>query len=258
MPSSIHPTAIIEPGAILEDDISIGPYAYIGTGVRIGQGTRIEHHASIVGNTTIGSQNHFFPFVSIGQKTQDLKYTTEPTYLQIGHRNVFREFCTVNRATAPMAKTIIGNDNLFLSYVHIAHDCHLGNHIIMSNNATLAGHVVVEDYAVIGGLSAVHQFCRIGRHSMIGGCAKIVQDVPPFFIADGNPADVRAVNTIGLQRHGFDDARIKSIRAAFKILYDRSLNTSQALEKIASTIPLTEDVAQLIEFVRNSKRGIIR
>jgi UDP-N-acetylglucosamine acyltransferase len=254
----IHPTAIIEDSAVIEEDVSVGAYAYVGAEVRVGRGTKIDHHASIVGQTIIGCENHFFPFVSIGQKTQDLKYTTEPTYLEIGDRNVFREFCTINRGTAPMAKTLVGNDNLFLAYVHIAHDCHVGDHVIMSNNGTLAGHVIVEDYAVIGGLSAVHQFCRIGRHSMVGGCTKIVQDVPPFFIADGNPADVRAVNTIGLQRHGFDEAKIKAIRQAFKILYDRSMNTTQAIEKIESTLTLSDEIRHLINFVRSSQRGIIR
>jgi UDP-N-acetylglucosamine acyltransferase len=258
MAAVIHPTAIIEEGAVIGEDVSVGAYAYVGAGVCVGDGTKIDHHASIIGNTKIGRENHFFPFVSIGQKTQDLKYTGEPTYLEIGDRNVFREFCTVNRGTAPQAKTIIGSDNLFLAYVHIAHDCLVGNRVIMSNNGTLAGHVIVEDHAVVGGLSAVHQFCRIGKHSMIGGCAKIVQDVPPFFIADGNPADVRAVNIVGLQRWGFDHATIKCIRDAFKILYDYSLNTSQALEKIAASISDSKEIEYLINFVRASKRGIIR
>ncbi|MCS7064468.1 MAG: acyl-ACP--UDP-N-acetylglucosamine O-acyltransferase [Methylacidiphilales bacterium] len=258
MPTIIHPTAIVEPGAYLDENVTVGAYAYIGKEVQIASGTRIDHHASIVGKTKIGKHNHFFPFVSIGQVTQDLKYQEEPTFLEIGDYNTFREFCTVNRGTAPHARTLIGNHNLFLAYVHIAHDCQLGDHIIMSNNGTLAGHVIVEDYVVIGGLSAVHQFCRIGSHSMIGGCTKIVQDVPPYFIADGNPADVRAVNTVGLQRRGFADETIRVIRDAYKILYDRTLNTTQALEKISATLPSTKEIQHLVNFVRNSRRGIIR
>lgn len=255
---AIHSTAIIEPGAKLGAGVEVGAYAFIGSGVELGDRCRVGHHASIDGLTKAGAANHFFPFVSIGQKSQDLKYTGEPTYLEIGSNNVFREFVTINRATKIEEKTIIGSYNLFLTYSHVAHDCVVGSHTIFSNNATLAGHVIVEDHAIVGGLSAVHQFCRIGQHAMIGGCAKIVQDVPPYFVADGNPAEVRAVNVVGLQRRNFSEATIKAIRQAFKILYDTTLNTSQAVEKLEAELGSCPEVKNLIEFVRKSQRGIIR
>jgi UDP-N-acetylglucosamine acyltransferase len=258
MSHRIHPTAIVDPTAEIGADVEIGAYAWVGPQVKLGDRCRVEHHASITGPTRIGSGNHFFPFASIGQKTQDLKYKGEPTYLEIGNDNVFREFVTANRGTAPEAVTRIGSNNLFLTYSHVAHDCTVGSHTIFSNNATLAGHVEVGDYAIISGLSAVHQFCRIGAHSMIGGCTKIVQDAPPFFIADGNPAEVRGVNAVGLQRRGFTDDDIKSLRLAYRILYDKTLNTTQAVEKIEKDFASQPRVAELIAFVRSSQRGIIR
>lgn len=258
MTQKIHSTAIIDASAQLGADVEVGAYAWIGAGVQLGDGCRVDHHASINGPSKIGQGNHFFPFTSIGEKTQDLKYTGEPTYLEIGDNNVFREFVTANRGTAPNACTRIGSNNLFLTYSHVAHDCTVGNHTIFSNNATLAGHVEVGDHAIISGLSAIHQFCRIGAHAIIGGCTKIVQDAPPFFIADGNPAEVRGVNAVGLQRRGFSDEDIKALRAAYKIIYDKSLNTSQAVDKLAAEFPSHPRVQILIDFIRSSQRGIIR
>ncbi|HEU4678045.1 MAG TPA: acyl-ACP--UDP-N-acetylglucosamine O-acyltransferase, partial [Terrimicrobiaceae bacterium] len=187
----IHSTAIVDPGAEIAGDAEIGPFCVIGPDVIIGSGTVLMSHVTVAGPTTIGQANRFYPYCSIGQRSQDLKYTGEPTYLQIGDHNSFREFCTVNRGTMPGRKTIVGSYGNFLAYAHIAHDCVVGDQVIFSNNGTLAGHVIVEDHAVIGGLSGVHQFCRIGRHAILGGCTKIVQDVPPFMIADGNPAEIR-------------------------------------------------------------------
>ena len=205
----IHPTAIVHAGAQVADDVEIGPYCVIDGHVTIGSGCILANHVSIAGPATIGQANRFFPFSSIGQRSQDLKYRGEPTFLEIGDHNSFREFCTVNRGTMPDTKTLIGSHNNFLAYSHVAHDCTVGNHVIFSNNGTLAGHVIVEDHAVVGGLCGVHQFCRIGRHAILGGCTKIVQDVPPYMIADGNPAEIRGVNQVGLERRGFSAEEIR-------------------------------------------------
>jgi len=257
--ASIHSTAIIDAGAHLGAGVQVGPYAIIGAGVQLGDGCRVGHHATLEGPGTIGANNEFFPYAAIGFKTQDLKYKGEPTYLEIGEGNTFREFSTVHRGTGPGEKTIIGHGNLFLSYTHIAHNCVVGNKTIFSNNATLAGHVTVGDYAIISGLSAVHQFCRVGEHSIIGGCAKIVQDVPPYLIADGNPAHLRGVNHVGLERRGFPEAEIKALRRAYRILADKTLNFSQAVEKIeASDDAAIPQVKALTTFLRSTQRGVIR
>lgn len=256
--SDIHPSAIIDPSAEIGHGCRIGPYCVVGPGVRLGNHALLHNHVTLAGPTVIGENNEFYPYCSIGQRSQDLKYASEPTYLEIGDANTFREFCTVNRGTAPEAKTIIGSRGNFLAYSHIAHDCIVGNDVIFSNNGTLAGHVVVEDFAVIGGLTAVHQFCRIGQHAITGGCSKIVQDVPPFFIADGNPAEVRGVNQVGLERRGFDAGHVRSLRDAYKIIYRSNLNTKQALESIRMEIPSNPQVDALVVFIETSKRGIVR
>ena len=257
--TQIHPTAIVDPKARLGTGVQVGPYAIIGADVEVGDGCRIGHHATLEGPAKIGPRNEIFPYAAIGFVTQDLKYAGEPTYLQIGGGNTFREFCTVHRGTAPGETTTIGDGNLFLAYAHIAHNCIVGNRTIFSNNATLAGHVVVGDHAVISGLSAVHQFCRIGAHSIIGGCAKIVQDVPPYLIADGNPAQLRGVNHVGLERRGFMEPDIKALRRAYRILADKTLNFSQAVEKIEGSedAPNTY-VKYLIGFLKSTERGVIR
>jgi UDP-N-acetylglucosamine acyltransferase len=257
MPSEVHPTAIIDPSAKLGADIYVGPYCIIGAGVELGDGCWLQHHVTIMGPSKIGARNKFWAYGSIGQQTQDLKYAGEPTYLTIGDDNEFREFCTVHRATLVGQKTSIGSHNHFLSYVHIAHDCQVGDHVIFSNNGTLAGHVVVEDHVILGGLSAVHQFCRLGKHSFIGGCAKITQDVLPFTIADGNPGRARGLNLVGMRRAGFDDAAIKAINSAYRTLYRKGLNTSQALEVLHSKEAMSDEVAALAEFVEASQRGIV-
>lgn len=225
--------------------------------LKSGPGCEFKSHAAIAGPSRIGSLNVFYPFCSIGQQSQDLKYHAEPTYLEIGDRNHFRECCTVNRGTAPESVTRIGNDNHFLAYSHVAHDCVVGNHVIFSNNGTLAGHVTVDDHAVIGGLTAVHQFCRIGRHAILGGCTKIVQDVPPFMIADGNPAEVRGINQVGLERRGFAPEVIRCLREAYRIIYRGNLNTKQALAALRALSP-DPHLEELIGFIEASKRGIVR
>jgi len=254
----IHPTALVDPLAHLAEDVEVGPFCVIGRGVTLGAGCVLANGVTILGPTTIGEGNHFYSYCSIGQRTQDLKYAGEPTYLEIGARNTFREFCTVNRGTARNATTRIGNDNTFLAYAHVAHDCTVGNHTIFSNNGTLAGHVEVGDHAVIGGLSGVHQFCRIGTHAIIGGCTKIVQDVPPYMIADGNPAELRGVNQVGLERRGFNPETIRVLREAYRLLCRSNLNVQQALEAIRSQLPDSQEIRILAAFIESTKRGLVR
>ena len=255
---TIHPTAVIDPKAELGKEVVIGPYCVIGPEAVLGEGCWLQNQVSIFGPATIGARNRFHAFCSIGQQTQDLKYAGEPTYLVIGDDNCFREFSTVNRSTAVGAVTRVGNHGNFLAYSHIAHDCEVRDHVIFTNNGTLAGHVLVEEYAVLGGLSAVHQFCRVGEHTITGGCSKIVQDVPPFMVADGNPAVVRGINLVGLERRGFSTEAIRTLKEAYRILYRSNLNTKQALEELARSFPVTAEIERLIRFIETSQRGIIR
>jgi UDP-N-acetylglucosamine acyltransferase len=254
----IHPTAIVDSSAEVAADAENGPDCVIGSEVVIGAGCVLTNHVTVAGPTKIGESNRFYPYCSIGQRTQDLKYTGEPTYLEIGNHNSFREFCTVNRGTSPGAKTSIGSHGNFLAYSHIAHDCTVGDHVIFSNNGTLAGHVIVEDHAVIGGLSGVHQFCRIGRHAILGGCTKIVQDVAPFMIADGNPAELRGINQVGLERRGFSAEEIRSLREAYRFLCRSNLNVKQACDAIREQLASNPHLEHLLAFVEGSKRGIVR
>jgi len=218
----------------------------------------LQHHVTLCGPMRAGARNKFYAYCSIGQQTQDLKYQGEPTYLEIGDENAFREFVTVNRSTLSDGKTRIGSRGSFLAYSHIGHDCNVGDDVVFSNNGTLAGHVQVGNHAVMGGLTAVHQFCRIGRFAITGGCSKIVQDVPPFMIADGNPAEVRGINLVGLERKNFPAESVKLIKEAFRLIYRAKLNTRQAIEEIRKELPETPEIAELIAFVEKSERGIIR
>jgi UDP-N-acetylglucosamine acyltransferase len=254
----IHPTAIVDPAAQVDPAVRVGPYCVIGPDVVIGPDTELQHHVTIMGPTKIGAGNFFFAYTSIGQKTQDLKYAGEPTYLEIGDGNTFREFCTVNRGTLPGTKTIVGSSGNFLAYSHIAHDCIVGNNVIFSNNGTLAGHVEVGDHAIIGGLAAVHQFCRVGRHAIAGGCSKMVQDIPPFFIADGNPAEVRGINQVGLERAGFPAETIRALKEAYRLLYRGNLNVKQAVVQIRQDLSAIPEIEELCQFIETSQRGIIR
>lgn len=256
MASRIHPTAVIDPAAVLGADCEIGPYCVIGAQVRLGDRCRLHSHVVIDGVTTLGSDNELFPFACLGLKTQDLKWKGGVTRTEIGDRNVFRENVTVHSATADGGVTRVGSDNHFLAYVHLAHDVQLGSHIVMSNVATLAGHVVVEDHVVIGGLAAVHQFCRIGRYSMIGGCSKVVQDIPPFMMGDGNPAETRFINKVGLERNGFSAEAVKALTQAYKILFREGLTVSNALARIETELPKLPEVEHLVNFCRSSARGI--
>jgi len=255
----IHSTAIISPKAQIGNDVEIGPYCVIEDNVTLGDRCKLHSHVVIHGHSEIGQENEFFPFAAIGIKSQDLKYAGEPTALIMGDRNTFRENSTVHRGTQEGSPTRIGSDNLCLAYSHIAHDCILENHIILSNNGTLAGHVRVDDYAIISGLSAVHQFCRVGAHSITGGLAKIVKDIPPFTVVDGNPASVRGINHIGLQRRGFSDSDIRALRNAYKKLFlKKDLNFNTAMSELSEELRQNPQVAHLIEFIETSERGISR
>ena len=257
----IHPTALVSPGAVIGNGSTIGPYSVIGEEVEIGSDCNIHNHVVITGKCRIGKKNTFHSHSVIGGLSQDLKYSSEPTFLEIGDSNNFREFVTINRGTEPDSKTIVGSYGNFLAYSHIAHDCIVGDHVIFSNNGTLAGHVQMGDYAILGGLTAVHQFCRIGKHAITGGCSKIVQDVPPFMVADGNPAEIRSINSIGLQRRGFSQEQIKSLKDAYKIIFLRNLTISDAvtqLKETASRYSESSPIQELIDFILSSERGIIR
>jgi UDP-N-acetylglucosamine acyltransferase len=258
MSVQIHPTAVIDARAQIGDGCEIGPYCVIGPDVELGPDCWLQHHVSLSGPSKFGRGNRFFAFSSIGQPTQDLKYAGEPTYLSVADENCFREFVTVHRGTAPGSITRIGSGGNFLAYCHIAHDCTVGDGVIFSNNGTLAGHVEVGDYAVIGGLTAIHQFCRIGRHALTGGCSKIVQDVPPFMIADGNPAKVRSYNKVGLERHGFSEEAMRCIKDAYRLIYRSALNLQQAVEQVRSDLPDIPEMTHLVAFVTSSPRGIIK
>jgi len=254
----IHPSAIVDSKAELGAGTIVGPYCIVGSDVVLGEGCWLQHHVTLCGPMRAGTKNRFYAYCSIGQQTQDLKYAGEPTYLEIGDENTFREFCTVNRSTKSDGKTRVGNRGNFLAYSHIGHDCTVGDSVVFSNNGTLAGHVEVGDHAVMGGLTAVHQFCRIGRFAITGGCSKIVQDVPPFLIADGNPAEIRGVNLVGLERACYAPESVKAIKEAFRLIYRSKLNTRQAIEAVRNQIEPREEVTHLIEFIEKSERGIIR
>jgi len=255
---NIHPTAVIDPAAQLGPGTVVGPYCVIAAQVSLGENCWLQHHVTLCGPLQAGHGNKFYAYCSIGQQTQDLKYKGEPTYLEIGDENIFREFVTLNRSTAGTGCTRVGSRGNFLAYSHIGHDCAVGDAVIFSNNGTLAGHVQVGDHAVIGGLTAVHQFCRIGRFAITGGCSKIVQDVPPFMIADGNPAEVRGINQVGLERAGFPPEKIKPIKEAFRLIYRSKLNTGQALEELRAKLGASEEVQSIAQFIEGSERGIIR
>lgn len=258
MAQQIHPTAIIEPGAQLGEDVVIGAYAYVGGKSVVGAGTVLHHHANVEGRTTIGTQCEIFPFACVGTKTHDLKYTGGEPGLVVGDRNVFREYVSVHGATNETDYTRMGHDNVMLAYSHIAHDCIVGNHLVMSAQSALAGHVIVEDYVNIGWGSGVHQFCRVGAHVMLGGMSKIVQDVPPFIIADGNAAIARSINKVGLERHGFTLDRVDAIKQAFRIFYRSGYNRTQAFEHMRQhKLGVMPDFQHFLNFVTKSERGVV-
>ena len=256
----IHQTAIVEDGAKLGVDVEIGPYAHIGKDAVLGDGTIVKQGAIVDGHTTIGSMCQIFPYACIGMKTQDLKYRDgSVSYVEIGDRTVIREFATVHLGTADGEKTVIGSDCLFMCYCHAAHGVILGDHVICSNGVQLAGDVHVEDSAIVGGMSAVHQFTTIGRHAMLGGCSRVPKDIPPYMLCGPSGGEVRVAgpNVVGLTRRGFSKESIAALREAAKILYHGGFNRTQALEKIEKELERTEEVKYLVDFYRNSKRGVI-
>jgi UDP-N-acetylglucosamine acyltransferase len=254
----VHPTAIVHPKARIGADCEIGPYCIIGEHVELGPGCRLHSHVVIDGHTRLGRGNEVFPFASLGLKTQDLKWKGGLTRTEIGDNNTFREYVTIHSATGDGEVTTLGSNNLILAYCHIAHNVRLGDHIIMSNVATLAGHVMVEDGAVVGGLAAVHQFCRIGKLSMIGGCSKVVQDVLPFMVVDGNPGETRTINKVGMERNGVPPEAQTALRQAYKILFRDGLTIPNAVARIEKELPALPEIQHLVQFIRASERGVTR
>ena len=257
--AKIHPTAIVENGAILGADVEVGPYAHIGANVKIGDGTTIGQGAIVDGHTTIGNQCQIFPYALIGMKTQDLKYKAgSVSYVEIGNRTVIREFATVHLGTADGEKTIIGDDCLFMAYCHAAHGVILGNHVICSNSVQLAGDVHLQDYVIVGGCSASHQFCTVGRHAMVGGMCKVRQDVPPYMLCDMVDGTMKVIgpNVVGLTRRGFKREVIQALKEAFRFIYRDGLNRTQALERVENDVEPFEEIKELVSFYRHSTRGV--
>ena len=250
--NNIHPTAVVDPNAKIGENVKIGPYSVIGPEVTIGNGTTIESHVVIEGETIIGENNYIFSFASIGKDPQDLKFGGEKTRVVIGNNNKIREFVTIHRGTTDKYETRVGNDCLIMAYVHIAHDCIIGDHCVLANAATFAGHVEVEDWAVVGGLT------RVGRHAMIGGCSAVTQDVVPYMLSEGNKARAVYINIVGLQRRGFSEEQIKTLREVYKIIFKKKLKLEEALHILENDYKDNEDVVKLVEFIRKSKRGIAR
>lgn len=257
--AEIHATAIIAPGARLADDVSIGPYSVIGEHVEIGAGTRVGAHAVITGHTRIGAHNRIFHFVSLGEAPQDKKYAGEPTRLEIGDHNVIREFCTFNTGTVQQqGLTKIGSHNWIMAYVHIAHDCVIGDHTIFANNASLAGHVEIGDWAILGGFTGVHQFCKIGAHVMTGISSVVFKDIPPYIMAAGQPATPHGLNSEGLKRRGFSADTLAVLKRAYKTLYRDGNTLAEAQHKLQTDAAHHAEIRQLLNFLAHAERGIIR
>ena len=255
----MHSTAIISPGADLAEDVKVGPYSIIGNDVQIGAGTEIGSHVIIKGATEIGDNNRILQFASIGEDPQDKKYAGEKTRLVIGDGNTIREYCTLNRGTAQdIGVTRIGNNNWLMAYVHVAHDCDIGNEAVFANNSSLAGHVSVGDYVIFGGFSGVHQFCRVGAHSFIGNNAAVTRDVPPYIMVSGQPAVPRGVNSAGLKRRGFNSDQAKNIKEAFRLLYRLGLRLEEARDRITELAADREELRIFAEFLEPSERSIVR
>jgi len=259
MATEIHTTAIVDKEASIDEDVAIGPFCIIGSGVKIGKGARLLSNVLVEGKTEIGEGCQIYPFASIGFPPQDIKYRGEETGVKIGSNNIIREYVTIHRASVGGdGVTTIGNSNFLLAYVHIAHDCRIGNNVVLVNLATLAGHVVVEDYAYVGGMVAIHQFTRIGSHAMVGGFSGIGQDIPPYTMASGPRAKLFGLNTVGLKRHGFSDTTIAELKKAYKILFREKRTLKDAIKKVQAELPYTDEIKTLIEFIEKNKRGICR
>jgi UDP-N-acetylglucosamine acyltransferase len=261
---NVHKTAIVEAGARLSPGVTIGAYAYVGPCVKLGQNTVVDHHATVDGHTEIGENNRIYPYAFIGAKTHDLKYKNGQTFLRIGHRNVFREYTSIHTATGDGDRTIVGDDNYFLAFAHLGHDCRVGHHVIVSAGAAIGGHVHLDDYVNVGGNASIHQFCHLGTHAMLGAHSFLKKDLLPFFLAIGVPATVQSFNQVGMKRSGFSVPEQREVKYLFKCFYQGPHNRSQALEKIRSLIPLpdTSDsmrkwISIFEEFCGRSVRGLI-
>lgn len=256
---NIHPTAVVHPRAKIAEGVEVGPYSVIGEHVTIGRDTKIASHVLIEGWTTIGERNQILSFSSIGTPPQDIGYKNEETYLIIGNDNVIRECATIHRATTKEDRaTVIGNSNFLMAYSHVAHDCKLGNHIIMANSVALGGHITIGDCAILGGIVAVHQFARIGSYAIIGGQSAVTLDIPPYVSAAGNRARLYGLNLVGLKRRGFGDGTINTLKKAYKIIFRSGLTQEEALRKSIEEFPESREVAHLVEFMKSSKRGVTR
>jgi UDP-N-acetylglucosamine acyltransferase len=253
---NIHPTALVDPSAVLGSDIEIGPWAIVGPNCTLGDGVRLSARATLERNVTLGQRVHVGIGAILGGDPQDLKYRGEETWVEIGDDTSIREYATINRATSHSITTRVGKGCFLMSYVHLAHDCEVGDNVIISNGTQLAGHVHVEDKAIISGLCAVHQFARIGRHSFIGGCSRVSQDVPPFVRAVGNPIKLFGLNSVGLQRSGFDEAVMKSLKLAYRYCFRSDLNLSQGVEKARAEVELIPEVEHFLTFIEASQRGV--
>jgi UDP-N-acetylglucosamine acyltransferase len=256
---NIHPTALVDSGAKLADDVQIGAYAYVGPGVDIGPGCVIDHHASIEKMTTIGAGTRVWSFASVGGDPQDLKYQGGDTSLQIGQNVRIREFATLNRGTEEGGGiTVVGDDCLLMAYSHVAHDCQLGRRVILANSSNLAGHVIMEDFSSLGGLVAVHQFTRIGTFCFVGGQSAVVKDLPPYTLCEGNRAKSRGLNQVGLKRAGFSPEAIEALKAAYRIIFRSRTILKTALEQVKAEVPDLPEVRHLVEFIEGSERGVAR
>lgn len=257
--SLIHPQAIVDPSAKLADDVVVGPWTLIGPDVEIGAGTRIESHVVIKGPTKIGANNRIFQFATVGEECQDKKYAGEPTRLEIGDNNIIREGVTIHRGTVQdEGITRVGSHNLLMAYVHVAHDCRIGDHVILANNAACAGHVHVGDHTILGGFTAVHQFCKIGAHVMCGAGTVVLQDIPAYTLATGNPAKPHGINAEGLKRRGFSAETIRTLKQAYKAIYRQNLTLADALVRLSELVETEAQVQPMIDSLQASSRGIIR
>ncbi len=255
----IHPTAIIDPKAELADDVSVGPYSIIGPGVQIDSGTSVASHVVINGPSIIGKSNTIYQFASVGEDPQDKKYCNEVTYLEIGDQNIIREYCTIHRGTAQdKGLTRVGSNNLLMAYAHVAHDCEIGNDVVMANGASLAGHVSLDDFAILGGFTLVHQFTRIGKYSFSAMGSSISLDVPPYVMVGGRPTKPFGINSVGLERKGFDAGTVQEIRRAYKTIYKAGLRLEEAIKVLETMSEDTPKIGCLLAFVQDTRRGILR
>ncbi|MEX0935505.1 MAG: acyl-ACP--UDP-N-acetylglucosamine O-acyltransferase [Gemmatimonadota bacterium] len=253
----VHPSALVDPGAELEAGVSVGPWAIVGPGVRIGAGTRVGPSVLIERDTTVGRECVIHKGAVLGTDPQDLKYAGEPTTLSVGDRTVIREYSTLNRGTSQSGRTLVGSDCLLMAYSHVAHDCSIGDHVIISNAVNMGGHVEIQDHVIVGGLTAIHQFVRLGTHSFVGGASRVSQDVVPYCRVAGSPARLYGLNSVGLERRGFTPDTRAALKRAYRILFQSNLNVSQGLERARSELDPTPEVARFLDFVDATERGVI-